>query len=473
MIPKKILALPVLLLLALTAMCQKTWSLEDCITHALNNNVQIKLQQINTLISKQQYNQSIASLFPSVNGSATHVYNNGKTVDMYTNQFATEMVQSNNFYLSSNVLLFNGLMMLNTMKQKQLDFLASKYDLEKVKNDISLTIATAYLQVLYSLEMLEVAKSQLDVTRLQTERTQKLYEAGSVARGTLLTIEAQQAQDELQMVNAGNQLDLAYLTLSQLLDLETTDGFAIEQPSVALPDASVLVQQFEAVYARALEVQPDVKSAELRMLSARKGLSAARGRMSPAITLSGSLGTGYSGASREVGDITLEGYDVIGFTTSGESVYGPRYSYTYENVKFWDQIDRNLNSSFGLSLSIPIFNQLQTYTLINTSKLSLSSAELQLQNTKDQLYKTIQQAWADARAALNRYQASVKSVEALSEAFTYTEQKFNVGMVTSLDFNDAKNNLTRARSEMLQAKYEYVFRIKVLDFYQGKPLTLK
>lgn len=455
------------------AFSQNVWTLEDCIKHALNNNIQIKQQQLNTVLAKYQYDQGIAALFPSINGSASHIYNNGQTIDMFTNEFATQQVQSNNFNLNASVVVFSGLTLLNNLKQKQLDFLAGQYDLEKMKNDIALTIATAYLQVLYNIELLEIAANQLEITGQQAARTRLLYDAGSIAKGNLLTIEAQLAQDELTKVNAQNQLDLAYLTLMQLLDLPSDNTFHIEQPDLALPDASSLFNTADDVFNKAVTIQPDVKGAEIRVKSAKKGLNASWGMVSPTITLSGSYGTGYSGASKDILDITQSGFSVIGVTASGESVFAPTYDYTYQKVKFWDQLDRNLNNSVGLYMSIPIFNKLQTYTSIRSSRLSLMNAELNLQNTKNQLYKTLQQAWADAKAALNRYSASVKSVDALKESFNYTQQKFDVGLLNSIDYKDAKNNLIKAQSDMLQAKYEYVFRIKVLDFYQGKPLTLK
>jgi outer membrane protein len=467
-----VISFSLIILLPGKILSQKIWTLEECITYALNNNIQIKQQQLNTVISKLQYNQSIASLFPSVNGSASLVYNNGQTVDMFTNQFATQTVQSDNFYLSSNVVLFNGLQLLNGLKQKHIEFLASKYDLEKMKNDISLTIATAYLQVLYSIELLDIAKNQLDITKQQVVRTNILYTAGTVAKGTLLTMQSQQATDELQKVNAQNQLDIAYLTLAQLLDLQNTQGFDIVKPALILPDASALMQQVDEIYAKALGLQPDIKSAELKVQSAKKGLSISRGMYSPSLTLSGTYGSGYSGASKTTNVIDLGNQPTPYVTLSGEPVLGPAFDYTYSNTKFWDQLNNNQNKSIGLYLNVPIFNKWQTQTMIGTSKVQLNSAQLSLQSAKNQLYKTIQQAYADARASLNKYNASTKSVDALTESFGYTEQKFNVGMVNSIDFNDAKNNLLKARSELLQAKYDYVFRLKVLDFYQGKPITL-
>lgn len=471
---KKLIVISFVLIALLpgTILAQKIWTLEECIAYALNNNIQIKQQQLNTVVSKLQYNQSIAALFPSVNGSASLMYNNGQTVDMYTNQFASKTVQSDNFNLSSNVVLFNGLQLLNGLKQKQIDFLASKYDLEKIKNDISLTIATAYLQVLYSIELLDIAKNQLEITKQQVGRTEKLYTVGTVAKGTLLTMQSQEATDELQKVNAQNQLDMAYLTLAQLLDLQNNQGFDIVKPALILPDASSLMQQVDEIYAKALGIQPEIKSAELKVQSAKKGLSISKGMYSPSLTLSASYGTGYSGASKTPIGATITGTQVIGATALGEEVFSPIYEYTYEKIKFWNQLDNNQNKSIGLYLNVPIFNKWQTQTMIGTSKVQLNSAKLNLQSAQNQLYKTIQQAYADANASLNKYNASTKSVDALTESFGYTEQKFNVGMVNSIDYNDAKNNLLKAKSDLLQAKYDYIFRLKVLDFYQGKPITL-
>lgn len=451
----------------------KLWTLEDCIQQAWTNNIQIRQQQLSTQLSKFQYDQSIAAMVPSVNGTATHVYNYGQTLDMYTNQFASTEVQSNNFAASSNVVLFSGLQLLNTMRQKKLDFLASKYDFEQMKNDIALTIATQYLQVLYNQEMLEVAQGQLNITNQQVDRTRKLVEAGTVARGTLLTLEAQQAGEELNLVSAQNQLDLSRLTLAQMLDLPSAQGFDIVKPLVMTPDASALLSTPGEIYQKAVNVQPGIKSAEVKVQSANRGLDIAYGALSPSLTLNASWGTGYSGASKEISGMTLGDPMEIGWVGSTyDIVYGPTMNYTYRTKSFGDQIRDNENKSVGLYLNIPIFNRWQVQTGIRSAKVQMKMAELNLQNTQNNLNKTIQQAHADAIAALNRYRAAEKSVAAYEEAFKYTQQKYDVGLVNSIDFNDAKNKLAKSRSDLLQAKYEYVFRVKVLDFYQGKPLNL-
>ena len=450
----------------------RVWSLEDCIQYAWDNNLQVKQQQLSTQLSKLQYDQSIANLFPNINGTATHVYNYGQTLDLYTNEFASNRVQSNNFAVTSNVVLFSALQMLNNLMQKRTDFLASRYDLEQMKNDIALTLATAYLQILYNIEVLAVAESQLELTQQQVERMKKLLAAETVTKGSLLTLEAQQAGEEMSVVNARNQLKLSYLTLVQMLDLPSAEGFEIVKPALVMPEASALLVSPQEVYNKSLETQPAIKAANLRITSAKKGVNMAYGALSPTLSLSGSWGTGYSGASKEA-SVTPGDPVLIGYTyPSLEEVYGPSFNYTYSVKSFGDQISDNQNKSFGLYLNVPIFNRWQVQTGISSAKIQYKMAELNYQTTASNLNKTIQQAHADALAALERYNAALKSVDAYQEAFVYTKQKYDVGLLNAIDYNDASTKLAKAKSDLLQSRYEFVFRVKVLDFYQGKPLNL-
>lgn len=451
---------------------QKIWSLEDCIVYAHNNNIQVKQQQLTTQLSKEQLTQSAVAMLPNLNAGASHTYIYGQTVDRYTNSFASNRTLSENFGLNSSITLFNGLQLLNKVLQSNYNYKASQFDLEKMKNDIALNLATAYLQILYSIEQLEVAKNQLKITGQQVERTKKLYAIGNIAKVDLLNIESQQATEELQVVNAQNQLNLAYLTLTQMLDLPSPDGFEIEKPQIAMPEASTILQSPVDIYNQALNIQPEIKSAEIKVKSAKKGVSIAYGALSPNLSFNGSWATGYSGAAK---NYTLNNYSYypIGYTQGGEVVYGPTPNYTETTTPFWDQIANNENKSLGFQLTVPIFNNFQVKTSISTAKVNMLNAQLTLQNAKNQLNKNIQQAYADALAAFNKFKATEKSVVSLQEAFTYMDQKYNVGMVSSYDYNDSKNKLTKAQSELLQAKYEYIFRVKILDFYQGKPLTLK
>jgi len=449
----------------------KTWTLKQCIDYALENNIRIKQNKLNIQLAEESLLQSKAAALPNLNGNAFHNYNFGRTIDPFTNEFATERVLSNSFSFSSNVTLFNGFQTVNTIKQSRLDFLASKYDVDKTSNDISLAIANNYLQILFSEELVGIARNQLGIIKQQLNRTKILVEAGSLAKGSLLDIEAQAAMDELQLVNAENQLELSYLSLIQLLDLDSINDFEIAKPDIDIPNESILNGTPGQIYLAALSVQPQIKSAEYRVESSIKGLSVAKGGKSPRLTVGGSFGTGYSDARKSITD-TLSAFVVpIGYTQSGEDVLAPFYDFNFETTPFNQQIDDNINQSFGFNLTIPIFNGLQTKTSIGRAKIAVKNAQYELQLQKNQLNKDIRQAYADARAALKKHQATAKTVSALQEAFNYTEQRFDIGMVTSVEYNDAKNKLMKAKSDLLQAKYDYVFKTKMLNFYQGKSLA--
>jgi outer membrane protein len=450
---------------------QGSFTLEQAIEQAWQNNLQLQQQRLSVDLAEQNLLQSRASLYPNLNASASHSYNFGRTVDPFTNDFATESVQSNNFNISSGVNLFSGFQVQNTIKQNRYELEAGKFDLERSYNDVALNVAAAYLQILFSLELVENAKNQLEITTLQVDRTNKLVEAGTLPRGSLLTIQAQQATEELQVVNAQNQLDLAYLSLSQIMFFTDEHDLSIVIPQIDIEPSEESSYSPLQVYNVAVQEQPQIKSADVRILSAERGLAVAKGGRSPSLSMRGSYGTGYSGASFEVIDMVMGDPTLIGLTGSGEEVFGPSFTPTTRVKPFSNQLNDNLNSSLGFFLSIPIFNNYQVKTGIGRSQIQLDNARLQSQIVREQLFQTIQQAHADATAALKRYTATEKNVTALQEAFRYTEQRFNVGMINTLEYNDTKNRLTAAESELLQSKYEYVFRMKVLDFYLGEPLN--
>jgi len=456
---------------------KKFWSLEECIEYSLSNNLQIKQQQISFLLSQSAVNANKASLLPNLNANATHVYNYGRTIDLFTNEFASQRVRSNNFYLSSSVTLFNGFQLLNNVRKSMADMKADKFNLEKVKNDIALSISTAYLQILYSNEMLKIAQEQRSITEQQLNRAAKLVEAGTLARGDFLAIDAQLASDELSVVNALNSRDMALLTLAQMLDLKTTDDFDIIIPEISVPENnSSLLLSVEGIYNQALKSLPEIKSAELGVESAAVGISIAKGMYSPRITLSGSLGTGFSGASRSVKDYSFDGgLDTIAFTYEVVSVpvVTPSYTVIYEVTSFNKQINDNLNKSIGLYMSIPLFNGFQARSNVAKSKLAFQGAQNNLEIAKNQVMKDVRQAKADAAAALNRYVAANRGLGAIKESYEYAQQKFDVGLIGIHEYNDARNKVIQIESELLQAKYEFVFRMQVLDFYMGKPLWVK
>lgn len=451
----------------------RAWSLEDCIEHALENNLRIQQQKLGVDLARENLRQSQATRLPTLNSQASHNYNYGRTLDPITNEFITERVQTNNFGISSGVTLFSGFQLRNSIRRDQYEVQASIHDVEAMEDDIALAVASAYLQILFSKELVEVAANQLDITRQQVNRTARLVDAGTLARGSLLTIQAQEASEELQLVNAENQLRIAYLDLMQLLDLRDDRVFEIEVPDIEMIPADMIGESPMQIYETAVNIRPNVLAAELSVASAEKTYEIARGARSPRLSLSGSMGTGYSEARLRIAEVIQLDPQQVGQTASGEAVFAPSFDYVTEVIPFWDQIDENLNRSMGLFLQIPIFNNYQVRSSISRAHISLDNARLQRQIIRDQLYKTIEQAHQDALAAMQRYLATEKNVTALEESFRYTEQRFNVGMVNTLEYNDAKNRLTAAQSELLQSKYEYVFRTQVLNFYLGNPLVLQ
>lgn len=448
-------------------------SLEECITYALDHNIDIKKQVLMVENQKESLLQSKLGLLPTLNAGATHGYNWGKTVDRYTNQFATTRVQSNNFYLSSNLPLFQGLTQMNSIQQNKLNLMASQYDLDLIMDNISIAVAGYYLDILYNMEMLEVSKAQLDVTGQQVNRMKKMLDAGTIARGDLLSIEAQAATEELAVVNAENTLSISYLTLQQLIDYPVSTDFRIEKPELRPIQAPQIGITPEDIYNVALASRPEIKSAEYRVESAHKGVSIAKGYQSPTLMLSGTWATGYSGAAQQGYD-TLNTIMPIGYVQSTLEPVVTSYDYPgkYQTIPFSDQLDNNQNKSIGLSLQIPIYNGWQVRSAISKARLAEEEARYNLVQTQLNLNKTIQQAYADAVAALKNFNAAATKVNAQEEAFKYAEQKFEVGLMNAVDYNEIKKNLTTAESELLQAKYRYLYTTTVLRFYMGQPLTL-
>ena len=449
-------ALLLLMLMSITVfslniVAQELWSLEKCIYYAFENNLQIQQSQLDVLSADQDLKQSKLNMVPSFNAGFNHNFGWGRSYDDAQGIFIDNKSQQNFFSINSDITLFQGLAQLNSVKQRHFDYLAKKYDSEKMRNDISLFIAASYLSILFNLELVNNAQRQVDISKEQIERTEKQVDAGAIARGSLYDIQAQGAGEEATLINIKNNLMLAYLDLMQLLDLEATNDFDIEKPKLEITGTPTLLPP-DMIYNKALGIMPEIKSAEYRLNSAEKSLSTAKGYHSPRIYASGSYGTSFS--------------NQIGIT--------PYQPITDANpMKSFDQqwVD-NRNGGFRIGISIPIFNGYQVSTNVQKSKIYLDAVDLNLAIEKNTLRKNIESAYADAIAAYQTYIARKKSVDAFQESFKYIEEKFDVGMVTSTDYNVAKIQMNNAESELASSKYDYIFKVKILDFYLGKSLSL-
>jgi outer membrane protein len=414
--------------------------------------------------------QSKFQILPNLNAGANQNYSFGRSLDPYTYDFSEQNVKSSNFQLSSSITLFNGFQAVNTIRQNQLNLKAAIQDVEKLKNDIALNISAAFLQILFNKELYSMALAQSEVTLQQKTKVQRLVEAGSLAKGSLLEIESQFATEELQIVNLSSQLESSYLNLKQMLDLDTLTVFEIQLPLISEPDEKKYIPSVNQVYSEAIKALPQILSADYLLEASRISLAVSRGRRSPRITLSGSYGSGYSDArmlTMYVPTITT-----IGYTASGEDVYGNSFIYNTEKYPFRDQIKDNASTNISFGLSIPIFNNWMVNAAVSNAKIAVLNAQYNYENTCKQLYKEINQAHNDALAALKKYNATKKALWSIEESFRFTNQQYDVGLVSSVDYNLAKAKFDKAKSDLLQAKYEFVFKTKILDFYRGEAIKL-
>lgn len=460
----------------LSAEAQDKWSLEECIKYAMDNNIAIKQSQLQTEIASYSKQQAKLNLLPSLNGSGTHGYNWGQTIDPFTNQFATKRVRTNSIGVSSQVTIFSGFQRVNQIKQSNYEYLASLSDAEKQKNDVALSIANAYVTVLFAKDLLQIAQNQLEISKLQKNRIKQLVDVGQLPKSNALDAESQLALDEASLVQRQNDLDLAYLSLYQILQLDPSNAIQIQEPPMIEVSSSFLNLSPFNIYQTAKENFPQIKATEYRVKSAEANLSIARGATVPRITASGSVGSGYSGNNRVIRDDANPSLSVerIGFTETGSNVFTERLNFAdsdFNTKRFEDQLNDNLNQSLSFSLVIPIFNGYSSRTAVKQSKINTQISQYQLQQTKNNLRQEIERAYADARAALKSYEAAKKAKEAAEESFKYADIRYSQNLINQVEFSDAKIRMANAELELSRSKYDFVFKVKVLDFYKGENIS--
>jgi outer membrane protein len=469
---KRFIYLFVLSLLSVTGFSQKIWSLEECIVYASQNNIQLKIAENNVRIARENVIMSQGSMLPVINGSSALNYNLGRVIDPFTNQYSNSHITSNNFSLNGSLTLFNGFQIQNTIKQNEATYQANKTDLQRIRNDISLNVASAYLQILLSEEMLNTARRQLEITRMQVSRTEKLSEAGKVSSSLLYDLNAQVALEESQLVGAENQLQVSYLVLKQFMNLMDEGEFRIVKPENILITEIPLPTEIE-VYNDAVGTLPQVKVSEYNRQSNLYAVKAAKGRMSPRLSLNSSISTLFASSNKRVIGSELSGSRVIGYTkTTGDSVLMPIVQNITSLKPYGTQLKDNVNKSIGLSLSIPILNGLQTRTAIHRAKISYESSDYDMQLTLQNIQKSVQRVYLDATLSLKQYHAMEKAMQAQEQSFRNAEKRLDLGLINPYEYNQTKTRNTNSQSDLLRAKYDYLFKTKILDFYRGIPLKL-
>lgn len=419
---------------------QQVWSLEDCIDYALKNNISLKQSALNIELNKTSYLQSKLQLLPSVNLNSSFNKNQGRYINPLTNEFIEQVSSSINLSYSTNVTLFNGFKNLNQIKKAANELLKSKYDLESAKNELISTVALAYLQILFNEELYQIAGKQWDLTKIQETRIQILLDAGSVARGELLNIQSQIALEEQQLIQAENQLNMSKLQLAQLLEIQDYQNLKLVAENIEIPVLQI-TENIEYDYKKALSLQSTVKSSELAVNSAMYDYKTARANYLPTLSLTQTASSLYSDNAQDM------------FT-------------------FNEQIDNNLQSGLFLNLSIPLFNKWATRTAVKQSEIQIENSRLNSQQAKNQLRKNMEQAYADQIASYKKHQSAQKSVLAYKESFGYINNRYELGMVNSYEFNESKNRLIKAESDELQAKYDLIFKVKLYEFYTSLKFEL-
>ena len=454
-----------------------TWTLERCLKHAFEHNLQLKQSQLGLRQSEIATLTAKGAFLPNLNASSSFGVNIGQTIDPFTNQFATDAVQSSNVGLSSGVTLFNGFQNHLNLRRARLGLELAATNVEVARNGVALSLASAYLNVLFQKEFLDIAKLNAEATGRQVERVQTLVDAGAAAESDLLDVLAQEANDESAVIGAENGVTLAKLNLAQVLQLEASasETLDVAPPSDDLMESTVLPVNADAAVAFALGSFPDMKAAELQVTDAYLGLDLAKAARMPRIVGSYSMGSGYSANRLEqIGESTTTFYE-IPTTTPGVNLTAPVVDdsgVTFETMSFQDQLSNNVNQSIFFSLSIPVFNNFGIHAGIERAKVGVLSAQLSKDQTAQSLTQTVQTAWADARAAERTFEANDKALEAASLAMDNAEARFEAGAISALEYADARTRLDNARINALRTEYDFVFKTRILDFYMGRPLSL-
>lgn len=470
---RTLLTVSLIALMGMTSYAQEYWSLEKCINHAYTNNISIQNADLAVQRASVNLTQSKHARYPNLNGSSGMNLNFGRTIDPTSNSFITESFISNNISLSSNVTLFNGGAIRNGIKQSQLLKKASIEDKDQAINDVALNIAQTYLNVLFAIENLEIAKQQLKLTETQLDQIQKLVNAGSRAANEVLDVEAQIALNEQSIVDAENNVEISYLNLKQLLRLEPDHPIQVIKPqdlNVTLDPEQIT---FKELYVRALETQSFVRAGEMRVQSAAINVDIAQAQLLPSLGIGGFLGSNYNNKAQTIDGFRTERVEQEVFIDDTPVIIGT--DQTVPNLidnPYLDQIDENLSYGFGLQLNVPIYNRYNNKASIENAKLNTILEQNNLTQLKENLKITVQQALADARASKRRYLASEKSQKASKLSFENAQNRYDLGAINPIEYVTSKNTLENAEINLLIAKYEYIFRTKVLDFYLGNNLGI-
>lgn len=420
---------------------EKIWTLEECIQYAIEHNIDLKQRVQEQKNAEVELHTSKYSWLPSVNASMGENFGFGRSTAK-DGTIVDENSSNTSFNVQLSMPLFDGLKIPNDIAAKKLNLQASFETLNKAKEDLSVNVASYYLQVLYNKELQRIARLQVDLSAEQVTKTEAMVNAGKLPLSQLYDIKAQLAKDEVTLTEADNNVKLALLDLSQSLELERLADFDIQTPEIrdAVAEYMGSILPPDDIYDHAVTFKPQIKEQQYLLESQKKMLKVAQSEFYPKLNFGAGYSTGY-------------------------------YS-SYKGLSFSDQLDRNGQKTIGFNLTIPLFNRFQIRNSVRSARIGIHTRELMVENTKKALYKEIQQAYYNATAAQEKYTASDKSVLATKEAFHYAQERYDAGKSTVFEFNEAKTKYAQSLAEQAQAKYNFIFRAKILDFYNGNPIRL-
>ncbi|QDO92928.1 TolC family protein [Formosa sediminum] len=443
---KKITLLGLFLFSGLTIYAQdnKQWTLQECVDYALENNISIKQSELDTQLTDIDKSQAVMDFLPTLNANSSFSVNTGANINPTTNQFENETFRSASGGVNSGVNLFSGLRNWKSLQRSKINAIASQYQLDKMRDDISIYVANAFVDILYNKEQIKVLESQNRITKENLERTKELVEAGVLPQGDLLEIKATDATQNQQIIAAENDLFISKIGLAQLLQIKDYQSFDIAEEDYGLFPDSILEEDASTIIEKAKEEVYDVKVAESNLELAQKDLELARTLYYPTLSAYMGYSTYWSGTN-------------IDFSTGN-------------TMGFFDQLSTFDGTSIGLQLSVPIFNGLTTRNNVKRSQINVERSKYLLEQANLDLEANVYQAYNDAKNAKKSYEAAMQTEEARKLAYEYAEERYKVGLSNAFDFNQSSINYENAQSDVVRTKYQYIFKVKVLEFYFGIPI---
>jgi outer membrane protein len=440
-------------LIGLSAQAQtKAWTLEECVRYAIKNNISIKNTELDTLTASIDKRGAFGRFLPSANLNASHSWNVGLNQDITTGLLRNQTTQFTGVGANVGVDIYKGMQNQNTLRRANLSIVASKYQLVKMQEDIALNVANAFLQVLFNKENLKVQQQQLAINEKQYTRSEELVKAGSIPRGDLLDVKATVATNKQNVVNAENALLISKLSLSQLLQLKEFWDFDVIDDTNINDENNIMSEKPIDIYAKAKESRTELKIAQTNLEIAEKDVAIAKGAFQPTLTAFYGFNSRVSYA------------DVLAFDGAGNPIG------TKPADPFMTQFNDNKGQNFGLQLNIPVFNGWSVRNNVDRNKVNLEKSKIALEKEDLDLQRNVYTAFTDAKGAMNAHESAIIALESREEAYNYAKEKYAVGLMNSFDFNQSQTLLTNAQSEVIRTKYDYIFKIKILEFYFGIPI---